>query len=141
MQVRGLLAALVVCPILFFSCNKKDDNSSPVVDTGVPPKSTWRITLFSEHGENNTGNFSNYTFTFNNDGTAVATKSGVAKNGTWSFSNSNTRFNINFGEKSDANKPLGELTDDWVIVSVVSNRITLKDDNDNSMEQLVFTSN
>jgi hypothetical protein len=140
MQIRNWLAAFTTCTIFFLACSRNNDDQ-PQIDTSAPPKGSWKVTLFSERGENNTNDFSGYIFTFNSNGTAVAAKAGVEKTGSWRFGNSNSRYNIDFGAKGDGNKPLGELTDDWVIVSISDAQIRLKDDNDNSQEQLVFTKN
>lgn len=124
------------------SCsNDNDNNPAPTVDPQAPTAGTWRVTLFSERGNDETSDFSGYTFTFDSDGTAIATKTGANRNGTWSINNSSTKFNIDFGVKGDANKPLGELTDDWEIISVTSTEIKLKDDNDASAEFLTFNQN
>ena len=69
----------------------------------------------------------------------TATKAGSSKTGTWN--NNNNDFNIDIGEKTDSNKPLGELTDDWDIISKSSTEIKLKDDNNASAEFLTFQKN
>ncbi|KAA2239923.1 hypothetical protein F0L74_27440 [Chitinophaga agrisoli] len=138
-KITWRLACLLACA--FFVACSNDDNTTPTVDPQAPTSGTWRVSLFSERGNDETGDFSGYTFTFNANNTAVAAKGGASKNGSWSIGNSSREFNIDFGEKSDANKPLGELTDDWEIISVSSNEIKLKDDNDDSAEFLTFTKN
>lgn len=125
--------------IFVFSC-KKDKNNS-IIDPSLPANGTWRVTLFMDSGNNETTDFSGYSFTFNVNGAAVASKSNTDKSGTWSINNSSNKFNIDFGVKSDSNKPLGELTDDWKIITVSKNEIKLKDDNDDSGEFLTFTKN
>lgn len=117
------------------SSNDKDDNPPGAVTSG-----SWRVSTFSERGSDETGDFSGYTFTFSAGGEARAVKGGVSKTGSWSMSGS-TRFNIDFGAKTDANKPLGELTDDWKIISISSTQIKLTDDNPSSAEFLTFTKN
>jgi hypothetical protein len=129
-----LLFLITMLSVAFISCKKDDDNPTTNDTSGVST-GTWKVSLFTDSGKNETANFSSYSFTFKNDGTATAND----KPGTWSINSSKTKFNINFGEKSDANKPLGELTDDWVIISVTSNEIKLKDDNEDSGEFLTFT--
>lgn len=134
-----LLAMFCACVM---SCsNNYDNNPTPTVDPQAPATGTWRVTLFTDSGKDETSDFSGYSFTFDSDGTAVATKGGTSKNGTWSISSSYKEFNLNFGVKTDANKPLGELTDDWEIISVTATEIKLKDDNDDSDEFLTFNQN
>ncbi|WP_341842334.1 hypothetical protein [Chitinophaga caseinilytica] len=117
------------------SSNDNNDNSPGAVTSG-----SWRVSTFSERGSDETGDFAGYTFTFSANGQALAVKGGVSKAGSWSMSGS-SRFNVDFGAKSDANKPLGELTDDWKIISVSGTQIKLTDDNPSSAEFLTFTKN
>lgn len=123
---------------LLNSCDKTNDavntNAAAVATAG-----TWRVTLFTDSGNNETSDFNGYTFTFNANGTIVAMNGGITKTGTWS--QSSNKLIINLGAKDNTNKPLGELTDDWQIESVTDNVINLKDDNPASNERLQFTKN
>lgn len=140
MKSYSWLSAMLLSACMV-ACSNDNNDPAPVPDPQAPTTGTWRVTLFSERGNDETSDFSGYVFTFDSNGSAVATKSGTNKNGTWSINGSSTEFNIDFGEKNDANKPLGELTDDWEIISVTSTEIKLKDDNDASAEFLTFNQN
>lgn len=129
-----LLAALITLA----SCTRRNSEVTP--PAGLT-SGTWKVSLFSERGDDDTNDFAGYVFSFAQDGAATATKSGTSKAGTWSLRNSSTRFNIDFGAKTDSNKPLGELTDDWKVISISSNEIKLTDDNPSSAEFLTFTKN
>ena len=120
--------------LLLISCKKDNNNSNNNISNG-----NWRVTLFTDSGNDETSDFSGYSFTFGNNGVLTATKAGSSKTGTWS--NPGNEFNIDLGEKSDSNKPLGELSDDWDIISKTSTEIKLKDDNDASAEFLTFQKN
>jgi hypothetical protein len=128
---------MVTAMTVFGNACSNDDNS--VSPDSAAISGTWRVSLFSERGEDETSDFSEYTFTFADAGIATAAKNGTSKTGSWSTGSK--RFNIDFGAKSDANKPLGELTDDWVVISSTSTQIKLKDDNSSSAEFLTFTKN
>lgn len=131
-----LLSACII------SCKDEyNNNPAPTVDPEAPTTGTWRVTLFTDSGNNETSDFNDYTFTFDSDGSAIASKGATNRNGTWSINSSRTEFNLDFGAKSDANKPLGELTDDWKIISVTSTEIKLKDDKNYSDEFLTFNQN
>lgn len=119
---------------LLISCKKESNDTNRISFEG-----TWRIVLFTDHGNDETDDFSGYLFSFGNNGVLEASKSGSAKTGTWSYEGD--EFNINLGEKTDSNKPLGELTDDWELISQTSTEIKLKDDNDSSAEFLTFKKN
>jgi hypothetical protein len=111
-------------------------NATQVVTSG-----SWRITLFTDSGNDETSDFNGYNFVFSTDGTIVATKNGIAKNGTWSVNESSNKLIIDLGIKDDSNKPLGELTDDWLIISKSNTEIKSTDDNPASAELLTFTRN
>lgn len=140
-----LFPALLLTALIFSqSCTRSADDTNPGqvgtsnqnVTTG-----TWRVSLFSERGDDETGDFAGYRFEFNSGGVLKATRNGVTNTGTWSTNSSSTRFFIDLGPKTDSNKPLGELTDDWVVISISANEIKLKDDNVSSDEFLTFTRN
>jgi len=127
--------ALIGLIILAASCSKSlDNNTSDIAASG-----TWRVTLFTNSGTDETADFTGYTFTFSSNGTVAALKSGITQNGTWSVDNSSGKFIINLGPKDNSNKPLGELTDDWKIISSSNSEIKLKDDSNN--ELLTFGKN
>jgi hypothetical protein len=102
---------------------------------------TWKVTLFTDSGNDETSDFTGYSFQFNSGGTATATKNGAPRSGSWNISSRSSKYTIDFGAKSDANKPLGELTDDWKIISISATEIKLTDDNASSNEFLTFSKN
>lgn len=128
---------LLFAAALLGACSSRSDNNAPA----SVPGGTWRVTLFSERGNNETSDFAGYTFTFATGGTATAANAGGNKQGSWALNSNSTRFNIDFGAKTDANKPLGELTDDWKVISMTATEIKLTDDNAGSEEFLTFGKN
>lgn len=135
--IKGLLAVMV---IMTTACQSSNDNTDPST-TQVVTSGTWRVTLFTDSGNDETADFNGYTFTFNSDGTISAVKNTVTQAGTWSANSSSNKLIIDLGPKVDTNKPLGELTDDWVIISKSTTEIRLTDDNVASNEFLTFTRN
>ncbi len=134
--MKQLILSGLFCAALFSACSSGSDNNPGAVTDG-----TWRVSHFSERGDDETGDFSGYVFTFAGNGSASAVKQGVNKSGSWSLNSTSTRFSIDFGPKTDANKPLGELTDDWMVLSLTDREIKLTDDNAASAEFLTFTKN
>lgn len=124
------------------ACTKSDNsgtinNVSPIITTG-----TWRVSLFSERGTDETSDFSGYTFTFQSDGKLLVQKGGsTVKQGTWSENNSSGKLIIDLGLKDNTNKPLGELTDDWILTAKSDTKISLTDDNASRNELLEFSKN
>jgi hypothetical protein len=138
MKIKIWQTALILSVFFTASCtpDSTSSNASQVVTSGE-----WRVTLFTDSGNDETSDFSGYRFIFNTGGTITAVNNAVSKTGTWSTGSSSNKFTIDLGAKTDTNKPLGELTDDWQIVSVSETVIQLKDDNAASNEKLTFTKN
>ena len=107
----------------------------------VASSGTWRVTLFTDSGTDQTANFSGYVFTFSSAGTVTAVKGSITKNGTWSVNSSSNKFNIDLGAKGSTNQPMGDLTNDWQIISASNTEIKLKNDNSTSNEFLTLTKN
>src|SRR5690242_7462186 len=144
--MKAQILALVIVISSLASCTKNNDdnggsNGSATQAASVATSGDWRVTLFTDSGNDETSNFGGYTFTFNANGTVTATKGSTVKTGTWSVSSSSNKFIIDLGVKSDSNKPLGELTDDWRVLSSSATQIRLGDDNASSGESLTFTKN
>jgi hypothetical protein len=124
-------------------CSTDDDdgstnnNSQQIAEIESTAQSgAWRITNFNDSGQNETSDFNGYEFTFNTDGSLVATNGSNTITGTWSVtddsnsnddssSNDDIDFNIFFPvpESSD----FEDLNDDWDIVSTSSTKIELID--------------
>jgi len=128
-------------------CSNDDDSSSSssqvVNDTQTAVVSgTWRVTLFSEDGSNQTSNFSNYNFTFNSNGTLTAANGSTTMNGTWSAGtdDSTPKMFINFNV---TNGPFEEISEDWRILSNSSSKIELNhiSGGDGSIDLLTFQKN
>jgi hypothetical protein len=136
--MKKMFVFLGLCSIVFSGCTKED---SPASVFDAITNGTWKVSHFSERTNNETDDFSGYVFTFQTNGKVLAAKNGVIKEGNWSESRSSQKLVIDLGVKSDANKPLGELSDDWVITSKTATKINLTDDNSSSNELLEFTKN
>jgi len=130
---------LNLCLIASAGCTKKDLRVSSVAEAVT--NGTWRVTHFSERSNNETTDFDGYIFTFQTNGKVLVSKNGVIRQGNWSESSSSKKFFIDLGIKNDANRPIGELSDHWVIVSKTDTKINLGDDNLTSNELLEFTKN
>lgn len=135
-----IIACFILVGALSSTSCTNNSNTSP--DPGQQISSgIWRITLFIDNGNDETSDFSGYNFSFNSGNVLSAVKNGVAQNGTWSFSASSNKYIIDLGPKTTSNKPLGELTDDWKVISNSSTEIRLQDDNPARNEFVTFTKN
>lgn len=137
-DMKKMFVFLGLSLIVFTGCTKKD---TPGTVASSVTNGTWRVSHFSERSTNKSSDFSGYTFTFQSNGKVLAAKNGVIKEGNWSESTSSQKLVIDLGVKSDVNKPLGELTNDWIIVTKTETKINLADDNTSSNELLEFTKN
>ena len=134
--ILGICAVGMV--IAFGSCKKKQMKT--IKNDMV--EGTWKVTLYSDDGENETSDFSGDTFTFKSDGTV--TVSGThPMNGTWSVdkdnsdddSNDHIEFTLSFAA------PLDELSDDWHVECHTDTRLELKDvsgNEENGTDYLTF---
>ena len=131
-----ITAALTLSLFLIaFGCSSDTvmtDNSAEIKQISDMVKSgTWRITNYNDSGQNETGDYTGYIFTFNENGTLMATNGTNTYNGTWSVSDDSSSdddpddidFNIFFASPPD----FEELSDDWDIISSSSSKLELTD--------------
>jgi len=121
--------------------NTNSENVGQLQDAII--QGSWKITRFIEDGVNQTSNYNGFNFTFNTNGTVLATNGSNPVNGTWttSVSSSGTpKFVLNF---NISNGPFDEISEDWNIESVSSILIDLKhvSGGDGSIDLLLFTKN
>jgi hypothetical protein len=139
-QLRNT-AILILLAMFVIACSK--DNSNDETDSSnsanqatqanqIAQSGTWRISYFWDTDKDETSNFTGYEFSFNSDGTLVATNNTNTVNGTWSVtdsssssSSSDVDFNIMFNVPQSSD--FEDLNDDWDIVSVTDTMIELTD--------------
>lgn len=118
-----------------------------MVDTFIT--GSWIVTNFNDSGQDETNDFTSYDFTFASNGTVVATNGTETINGTWSVTDSSSSsssssdidFNLFFNVSTTHN--FDDLNDDWDIVSVSSNEVSLIDisGGNGGTYRLTFTKN
>lgn len=140
MEKRFYFSLLVIlCFTLIFSACSNNDDDGNVNDSSeqiaqlesTVQSGTWRITDFIDSGENETSDFTGYNFSFNSDGSLVATNGTDTLTGTWSVTDDSSSsdddidFNI-FFPVPDTND-FEDLNDDWDVISHTSTKIELID--------------
>ena len=117
------IAALLVV-VLSSSCKNDDSGSSPSV-SGTITQGSWKVTLYSDNGNDETSHFSGYVFTFSSNGTVTAVRSGSSVSGAWSDGNddSQTKLVLTFLSPPD----FEEISDDWHVLKNTSSKIELED--------------
>jgi hypothetical protein len=122
---------LAVIAVLFSSASCKKDDSTPVIfNSNTITSGTWRISSFHGDHDDHTADFSNYVFTFDDNGNLSATNSGTTTTGTWSFDDSGNEFHLQIGSTS----PLTDISKGWIILESTSTSLRLGDDSSNDEE-------
>jgi hypothetical protein len=130
--------------------NPNDNNSQEIAQIENEAESgTWRVSSYIDSGDNETNDFNGYDFTFESNGTLIATNGITMYNGTWSVTSSNDDsnsiddidFNIFFPVPED--NDFEDLNDDWDVVSHSNTTLSLMDisGGDGSTDTLVFEKN
>lgn len=123
---KMIFAALVMTGAVLSSCEKDDLKALEVSAAKAMINNTkWKVISYTVDSTDKTFEFSGYEFTFKDDGTSSAVKSGASSAGTWTTKQQedHVEFVINYG----ASEPLQELNDDWHIKSQTSNTVNLED--------------
>ena len=105
---------------------------------------TWQVSYYSDHGSNQSLNFTGYSFTFAADGSIVVTNGTAPVSGSWTITTSNNSPLYTAPATSDdsldsvdfnlffplATSPVifTDIEDDWDKVFISSNTIMLKDE-------------
>jgi hypothetical protein len=103
----ALMLAVTACQ------NSSSNSNNPV----VPASGDWKVTYFFDKVDE-TSYYTNYTFTFDTNGSLMAKNGSQTWTGTWStgFDDSKNKFLINFN--GSVPSALEELEEDWLIISV-----------------------
>jgi hypothetical protein len=136
-MARRITPLIISLSLLLFACTKSSYNSS-TGGTTIDQAADWHVTLFTSNGKDSTTEFDGYLFVFASTNVLTAKRGALSTTGTWS---QGATFNIDLGAKSDTNKPLGNLTGNWTIISVTSTDIKLKNDAAPGAPNLTFTKN
>lgn len=153
MKLQSSIVVLV--SLLCLNCTTDDDSNN---DNGnaqeqieqaqnIAQTGSWQITNFNDSGQDETSDFTGYSFVFNEDGIFTASNGVTTQTGTWSITNDSDDddddsddidFNIFFPVPDSSD--FEDLNDDWDIVSITTSRIELRDvsGGDGSVEILVF---
>jgi hypothetical protein len=146
MKSLKLIAFSFYIVSILISCKKEDQTSSKSkveIEKNLII-GTWKITKFTDSGNDETNDFSSYIFTFNNSGTLTANN--VTNNyiGTWSIeetsnsddNNDDIDLYINFNLSNN----FKDLNDNWNVFSQTESKIELIDisNGDGGSEYLTF---
>ncbi len=133
---------MIILAMFVVACSKDDSNDTDTNTNNnanqaaqanqVAQSGTWRISYFWDTDKDETSNFTGYEFSFNSDGTLVATNNTNTVNGTWSVTDSNSSsssndidFNIMFAVPQSSD--FEDLNDDWDVITINDTMIELTD--------------
>ncbi|MCM8570016.1 hypothetical protein NE848_11545 [Gramella jeungdoensis] len=138
--MRSLKNVLILFSLsLILACdNDKDDIALSAAEAAqlnqIVMQGEWRISNYSSNGNDNTANYSDYIFVFEDDNNLSVTSPSDNINGTWRISNDSgsefdsyydVDFNIFFGSSDK----LGELTNNYDVISATNDEIKLSLEN------------
>jgi len=116
----------------------KGDNGNTASLSEILIDGNWLVAKYNDSGEDETSNFTGFSFDFRENGTVLATKNDDEVEGTWSVNTEGEHdtFILDFGEIV----PLNEFNDDWDIEDVLENRVEFHDisGGDGTLDVLVF---
>ncbi|MEZ5059065.1 MAG: hypothetical protein R2879_18680 [Saprospiraceae bacterium] len=137
--MRSTILSLIFA-LSLISCDKDDviipaNNLNDPVVTFLTQNNGLVITKFIEDGEDETNYFRSFVFSFETDGTVIASGNGLNISGSYLiFKDDNrTELKMSFPVTNNFN----ELNDDWYFISQDANSITFDDDGD----LLIFQTN
>lgn len=131
--------ATVTMFVTLYSCSTNDDDENLSVDAQIQQVSssvksgTWIISSYIDSGDDETNDFTGYTFTFEESGSLTATNGTNTYTGSWSVTqddrsdDDSNDDDIDFNIFFSAPEKFQDLTDDWDVVSVSSTKIDLID--------------
>ena len=134
------ISFLILAGFMAMACSGDDDASRDNVNGNATAvrnnlkSGTWRITGFTEDGNDETNHFSGYNFSFAENGTVTASNGTNTYNGSWSVTDSdssddddNNNDDIDFDIAFAAPAEFTDLTDDWDVMERTGTRLRLVD--------------
>ena len=131
-QMKKLLFFAGLIGLIATGCSSSDDSSGSVTAANVistVTQGTWRVTLFSEDGNDHTSDFTGYGFTFTDSGVLTAANGTNTYNGEWLVTNGSDDDNpsdIDFYVFFASPAAFAELTEDYTILERTSTKIRLR---------------
>lgn len=121
--IKGLPVLLAFFSLALFSaCHSSDDNSNNNNNGSntTPSVGQWKVSYFFDK-QDETNNYTNYTFEFGANGSMSATNGNQTWNGTWltGFDDSANKFMIDFSGTLPS--ALSDLEEDWKIIQISDN--------------------
>ncbi len=152
--MRTLKSLFVLLLIgVFLACDTDQDDialsTAEAEQLNVMVKSgSWHISEFILDDDNNTAEYANYEFVFNENSKLAAEAKGESLSGTWRVSNDSgseydSYYDVDFNIFFDSSTKFGELTNNYDVISATNSEIklNLQDNPSGKTAILVFSKN
>lgn len=124
---------------LILACdNDKDDIALSAAEAAqlnhIVMQGEWRISNYNSNGTDNTANYSDYLFVFEDDHNLSVTSSSDNFSGTWRISNDSgsefdSYYDVDFNIFFSSSGKLAELTNNYDVISATNDEIQLSLEN------------
>ena len=143
--MKNILRTACLSLLIFavVACSKDDKTVAPGITAAqvntIITEDSWKVTSYSEAGNDATSNFSNFTFTFNPEGVLTATGA-KTKVGTWSSTTNSGLVIIPIAFTSEVDGPFKSITEEWSVLTCTNLKLELKhtSGDDGSIDLLSF---
>lgn len=133
--------SMIACAAILFSCTDEDNSkttnptASEVIDR--VDNGEWKIINYVKNGAEETEQFADFEFTFDNQNVLNATSGTTVYAGSWIVRDAEggeVDFNISFTGPDE----FADLSDDWSVVQVSKKMVKLKEVTDAGTNYLTF---
>lgn len=146
---RFKVVLILITITLVLACDSdKDDIALSSAEAAqlnhIVQQGEWKISEYNNNGIDDTANYTDYIFAFEEERNLVAHSTSDVVNGTWRISNdagsefdsfNDVDFNIFFGSSGK----LGELTNNYDVISATNDQIRLSLENSGSGNSIFLT--
>ena len=132
---RFKIILIFVAISLFLACDSdRDDIALSAAESAqlnhIVQQGEWKISEYTQNGTDNTANYSDYIFAFEEENNLVVNSTSDVVNGTWRISNdSGSEFDsyedVDFNIFFNSSGKLGELTSNYDVISATNDQIRL----------------
>ena len=118
--IQKFLPLFLLSSVAFASCDDKSSSNNSNNNNVTPASGIWKVSYFFDK-QDETSNYSSYTFEFGSNGSLTASNGSQTYNGTWAtgIDDSSNKFLIDFSGTIPSS--LSDLEEDWQIIKIESN--------------------
>jgi hypothetical protein len=99
--------------------------------TAILTAGTWRVDLFINDSNNQTGTWTDFIFVFNSNGSLTAIRNALVLSGSWDTDIDDGELELTI--QLNTGNPYDEINEDWTVVRYTSTTIELSDDDESRL--------